>query len=106
MPKGDIILIPFPYTDLSGSKLRPALVLAETPLDITLSFITTQIQWREPDDILLQPNVTNGIKKPSLIRLSKLATIFKKLIRGYLGSINNIQIAELNKKLIAIFQIV
>ncbi len=63
MLKGDLILITFPFTDLSGSKLRPVVILAHTKLDITVCFITTQIQWREPTDILLNPNSNNSLKK-------------------------------------------
>ena len=97
MPKGNIVLIPFPFTDLSGNKLRAALILAETPLDVTVSFITTQLQWQEATDILLHPNLTNGIKKTSLVRLSKLATIDKLLVKGKIGSIAQTQIVDLNQ---------
>jgi|SRR5579872_997024 len=106
MPKGDIVLIPFPFTDLSGNKLRPALVLTENTLDITVSFITTQLQWQEPADIVLQPQTKNGIKKLSIVRLSKIATIDKSLIVGIIGSINSSQVLELNQKLKSIFQII
>jgi len=105
MPKGDIVLIPFPFTDLSGNKLRPALVLSENPLDVTVSFITTQLQWQEPTDIILQPQSKNGIKKLSLVRLSKIATIERSLIVGIIGSIDSSQILELNQKLKLIFDI-
>jgi mRNA interferase MazF len=47
MKKGDIILTPFPYTNLRGSKNRPALVLIEDESDITVAFITTQVEWSE-----------------------------------------------------------
>lgn len=38
MVKGDILLITFPFTDLSGSKLRPTVVLADSELDVTVCF--------------------------------------------------------------------
>jgi len=105
MSKGNIVLIPFPYTDLSGSKLRPALVLAENALDVTVSFITTQLQWQEPTDVIIQPNNSNGIKKTSIIRLIKLATIDRSLILGTIGNIDQSQIAEVNAKLKVILQL-
>jgi mRNA interferase MazF len=105
MPKGNIVLIPFPFTDLSGNKLRPALILAESALDVTVCFITTQLHWQEPTDILLNPVSKNGIKKTSLIRLSKIATVDRILITGIIGSISPFQVSELNQKLKLIFQI-
>jgi len=97
MLKGDIVLIPFPFTDLSGRKLRPALILAETPDNITVSFITSRIQWQESTDIVLHPHLNNGIKKTSLIRLTKIATLDKTMAIGKIGSINNSQFSELNQ---------
>lgn len=79
MAKGDILLITFPFTALTGSKLRPSIVLADTSLDLTVCFITTQVKWQEPTDLL--PNAANGLKKLSLARTGKIATLDKTLIK-------------------------
>ena len=62
MKKGDIILIPFPFTDLTGNKNRPALVLVDREMDVTVAFISTQLKWQEETDVLLKPTVENGLK--------------------------------------------
>ena len=105
MNKGDIILVPFPFSDLSGNKLRPSLVIIETERDITVAFITTQIQWKEPTDMVLKPTTINGLKKESLIRLSKLATIDKDIVVGRLGSLTVMEMVELNNNLKVILKL-
>jgi mRNA interferase MazF len=105
MNKGDIVLIPFPFTDLSGLKNRPALILIAGETDITLSFITTQLKWEEPLDVIIEPSLENGIKRTSIIRLSKLATLDKDLVLGKLGNLSQSEMATVNKNLIKIFKL-
>jgi mRNA interferase MazF len=99
MIKGEIVLIPFPFTDLSGIKNRPALVLVENEDDITVSFITTQLKWQEELDVKVEPNSENGLKRTSLIRLSKLATIDKELVIGRLGNLSITDMTTVDKNL-------
>lgn len=105
MVKGDIVLITFPFTDLSGSKLRPAVVLVATALDLTACFVTSQLGWQEPTDVLLLPNTASGIVKQSLIRTSKIATLDRKLVKGLLGKLSAAELNELNSKLKMLLQL-
>ncbi len=105
MAKGDVVLITFPFTDLSGSKLRPAVVLAESTSDMTVSFITTQTGWQEPTDILLQPTKGNGLRKTSLIRTGKIATLDRALAKGLLGRLSGTEVTTLNAGLRQLLQL-
>jgi mRNA interferase MazF len=105
MEKGDIVLIPFPFTDLSGSKNRPALVLVSGELDVTLAFISSQLKWKEDIDVLLKPTKENGLKQESVIRLSKLTTIDNELVLGKLGRIDSLALKQVNKNLMKIFKL-
>jgi len=105
MKKGDIILLSFPFTDLKGKKIRPALVLFVSDLDVIVAFITTQFKWQNSYDILLEPNDLNGLKKTSLVRVSKITTIDKDLILGKLGQLDSFDMQKINQNLLKILDL-
>lgn len=83
----DIILIPFPLTDLASQKIRPALQLSSvTDEDIVVCAISTK--KHSTYDIKLSPTKDNGLKKVSYIRSSKIATIEKRLALAKLGGLD------------------
>ena len=95
MIKGDIVLLPFPFTDLKGQKKRPVIVLTTDNSGVTVSFITTKLKWYSEFDIKLNPSESNGLKKTSLIRLSKIATINTELVESVLGKMEYQEIEKL-----------
>jgi mRNA interferase MazF len=99
MRKGDIVLTPFPFTDLVGNKIRPAIILIESESSATICFISTQIYFQSDYDFILTPNKTNRLKKESIVKINKIATIDKNLIIGKIGSLNNLETQTLNHAL-------
>ncbi len=85
---GDIILIKFPFTDVSGAKKRPALVLHDTDdNDIIICRITSQIK-ESRFDIEITDQKAAGLKLPSIIRLHKIVTIEKTLVDKKMGALS------------------
>jgi mRNA interferase MazF len=105
MPKGEIILIPFPFTNLTDTKMRPCLVLIKAEYDVTISFITTQTGWNDKAALAIKPSPSNGLKKESLIRLNKLATLDKELVIGKIGVVNKAELTAVNQKLKEVLQL-
>lgn len=105
MKKGDIVLIPFPFTDLTGVKTRPALILAVFDSTLIVSFITSRLKWQAKSDISIVPDEQNGLKKPSVIRLNKITTLDKELIIGKLGSLAKDDLKNINEELASMLQL-
>jgi mRNA interferase MazF len=105
MKKGSIILIPFPFTDLKGNKIRPAIVLCQSELDVTICFITSELKWKMEYDVSVFPSKENGLKTPSLIRISKIATVNSDLALGELGELSSTELSKLNKGLKELLQL-
>lgn len=100
MKKGDSVSVEFSFTDLSGKKRRPALVLAVDAADATLAFITTKLYQIQAGDVLLTSSILNGLKLPPAIRVSKLATLRLTLVRGKLGELAPAEILAVDAGLI------
>ena len=100
MKKGEIVFVDFPFTDLTGRKKRPALVLAFDTTDVTLAFITTKIFQARPPDVMLEPTSQNGLKLPSVVRTGKLATLKQTLVYGMLGELTAAEIAAVDAGLV------
>ena len=105
MKKGDIVLIKFPFTDLSGNKLRPALVLFDSGNDIIVAFISSVLSEKFIGDIPLVKSNENGLKKESVLKLSKLATLSKNLVAGKIGVLSANEIMQVNNGLLKMFNI-
>src|SRR5262252_370844 len=93
--RGSVVLLRYPFTDLTGAKVRPALVLTPDHLlprleDVLCLFISAAM----PDDLLptdfvLEPGhpsfPTTGLKRRSVLRMHKLALLHKVLVLRALG---------------------
>ena len=91
---GSIVLTRFPFTDLSGAKRRPALVISrdnERRSDLIVCFITstpraiTSTPRAGPDIAPLAATPGTGLKVPSVVRFDKLATLDRAVIAGKIG---------------------
>lgn len=108
MSKGKIVLVPFPFTDLSGHKVRPCVVLAEQKNgeDAIVAFITsTKLTKLGNFTLKLKAGKNNGLKVDSTLRLDKLATLQKKIFLGELGILEATYIKQIDTQLKKLFQL-
>jgi mRNA interferase MazF len=84
---GDVLLARFPYTDLTGDKRRPVLVLSSNNdgADLIVCAITSR-PYDGPYDIPVAPSPSNGLKVPSRVQFDKIATLERRIISGQLGA--------------------
>ena len=87
--KGDIVVLPFPYSYLSNSKRRPALVMANLDgVDIILCQITSQFVKDNYAIVLDNSGFQRGsLNKPSNIRPNRIFTADKNIIIRKTGTV-------------------
>lgn len=88
--RGAVVLVPFPFTDLSGSKVRPAVIVSDGKVgqDVVVVFVTSQTKSRAKHTVSIRPTKENGIKTNSKIICSKIATLEAKVVLGEIGELS------------------
>lgn len=104
--KGDVVVLPFPYSDLSQAKRRPALVMARSSgLDVVLCQITSQAVT-DGDALPLDTSAfaSGVLNKPSNIRPNKLFTADSHIILYQVGTLKRPFVDDVVKKIIEVLQ--
>ena len=99
---GDIVLVPFPFTDQSTTKKRPAVIISSEQYnrqrpDIIIMAVTSQMQSANYfGDMTIRQWQQAGLLKPSVIK-PIFTTVEKRLVLKKLGSMSNDDRKELKK---------
>jgi mRNA interferase MazF len=108
--QGDIVLVAFPFTDLSSSKRRPALVVSPDRFnkraeDLVLVAITSQVRGG-PDTLSLNPGdfVRGTMPMQSEVKVTKLFTIHSALVIKTLCRLREQQLAAVLELLQSFFR--
>lgn len=98
---GETVLLNFPFTDGISFKPRPALIINDfADGDIIVCRITSKI-YNSNYDVEIDDWGKSGLKLPSIIRVHKIATLEKSLVKIKLGQISS-EIQEMVKNTLQI----
>ncbi|HUT93964.1 MAG TPA: type II toxin-antitoxin system PemK/MazF family toxin [Thermoguttaceae bacterium] len=102
--KGDVVVAPFPFSDLSSTKKRPALVVATlTGDDVILCQITSQAVADGYAVPLADHDFTSGgLRQASNIRPNRLFTAERSIVLYRAGTISPAKMQEVLAKLVQI----
>ena len=111
MTKGRVVLVPFPFDDMTASKVRPALCLTD-PIGphrhVVVAFVSSQIPADiTATDVLLDPQRRDfgatGLRVASVLRLHRLVTLTTALIHRELGKLSQAWQDEVDQKPTVLF---
>ena len=111
--KYKVVLVPFPFDDLSASKVRPAVCLTNEirPYGhIVVAFITSKVSSGTPaTDLTIESKNADfgqtGLKVSSTIRLHRLMTVSKTIIQRKLGELSDNHQKEIDDRLRILFNL-
>ena len=86
---GDLVLIPFPFTDLSANKVRPALVITNPDRDGDFIAVAVTSKSGHAGSLSLSDTdlATGRLAVASYIRADKLFTFSVDIVRKHIGSV-------------------
>ncbi len=113
LTRGDIVLAPFPYSDLRGLKRRPACVVSadvyQLGPDVIVAMVTSRTGRRQAPglgDVVVTDWQAAELLAPSTIRAGRLLVIEQRLIHQTLGRLSSTTLADVEAALRSVFALV
>lgn len=109
--RGQVVVVNVPFSDQSGSKPRPALIVSSESfhrrlLDVIVAPLSSQQRYYQKPgsgDHPLKHWDTVGLRHPSTVRLSNLLAIEKRLIKRVLGALHSDDLRQVESGLRSAF---
>jgi mRNA interferase MazF len=109
MNRGDVVLVPFPFQDKPGEKIRPAIVVQSDAenrrlANTILAMITGNLDDAgQPTTVLVDPNTPDGagsgLNGPSLVKCYNLATVRQGRVLHIIGHLSDAIMQQVNQAL-------
>jgi len=113
--RGDVVMVHFPFTDVPGNKVRPAVVVLndrdnQRLRKTVVAMISGNLsRLGDPSHLLIDPaqpdGASSGLTVPSLVSCNNLATIEKTDILRTIGRLSDVLSVQLNDCLRAALEI-
>ena len=109
LKRKDIVLVPFSFSDMSGYKQRPALVISgdrfnEVSPDLVLCSITSNIEDSDNLVLIKREDWKDGLYSESGVRVDSIQTVSKKIVIKKIGRLGTERFNVVKKKVIALFE--
>ena len=102
MKAGEIILIPFPFAEMTKRKVRPSVVISLTKdkhKDIIVSAISSVLPEKTNDnEMILEPSSVNKLRTVSVLKVDRIVTLKKEDMIARLGKLNEAELATFKRK--------
>lgn len=115
MKRGAVVVVPFPFQDKPGEKIRPAVVVQSDAenrrlANTILAMITGNLDDAgQPTTVFVDPRTPDGagsgLNGPSLIKCSKLATMRQRRVLQVIGHLSDALMQQVNLALKAALQL-
>lgn len=102
MNTGDIILVPFPFAELTNKKVRPSVVVCETKdkyEDLVVCAISSVVPSILSDnEFLLKPNHVNKLRADSVVKVDRIVTVKGRDVIARIGKLEMESLAMFTEK--------
>lgn len=105
---GDVVLVPFPFTDLTSSKTRPALVVSrasynESSRDVILLGMTSNLANAAHSVLVETGDLAEGeLVATSRVKVDKIVSLEQRLIRKRVGQLSSGVLDQVVRELLTV----